>query len=123
MHGWAFIRALDLASVAPQLTASLIEPVTGFSYTCEVTQLDRVAANEWSRFRYQDVAPGGFVIGIDTSRIDRNAGVWQLRVTVRAGGLERTGPINAVAPGGVGRHDVWSQSPGSRRHQPCGPEA
>ena len=28
VHGWAFIRGLDLSSDAPQLTASLVEPVT-----------------------------------------------------------------------------------------------
>ena len=55
----------------PQLTASLTEPATGFSYPCEVTQIHRVAANEWSMFRYQDVAPGGFVVSIDTRGIDR----------------------------------------------------
>jgi CDP-glycerol glycerophosphotransferase len=102
VHGWAFIRGLDLAGETPRLEASLVEPVTGYSYPCEVTQLPRVAANEWSGFRYQDVAPGGFVIGIDSRLIDRNVGRWQLRLTVRAHGLERTGPIQAVAPGGAG---------------------
>ena len=109
VHGWGFIRGLDLANVVPQLTASLIEPVTGVSHTCEVNQLLRVAANEWSMFRFQDVAPGGFVISIDTRRIDRNPGRWQLRLTVRAHGLERTGPIQAVAPGGVG-HLMWGRN-------------
>ena len=102
VHGWAFIRGVDLASVVPQLAASLTEPVTGSSHPCEVTQLQRVAANEWSMFRYQDVAPGGFVISIDTPGIERRPGHWQLRLTVRVPGLERTGPIQAVAPGGSG---------------------
>jgi CDP-glycerol glycerophosphotransferase len=109
VHGWAFIRGLDLIAEELQLTASLVEPVTGFSHPCEVTRSDRPAANEWSAFRYQDVAPGGFVIGIDTRHVDRNAGRWQLRVTVRAGGLERMGPITAVAPGGVG-HLMWGRN-------------
>jgi CDP-glycerol glycerophosphotransferase len=109
VHGWAFIRGLDLSSDAPQLTASLVEPVTGYSHPCEVGQLHRTAANEWSAFRYQDVAPGGFVIGIDTRLIDRHAGRWQLQLTVRAGGVERGGPITAVAPGGVG-HLMWGRN-------------
>jgi CDP-glycerol glycerophosphotransferase len=102
VHGWACIRGLDLAFVIPQLTASLTDRATGSSHPCEVTQLQRVAANEWSMFRYQDAAPGGFIIGIDTRPIDRSPGRWQLRLTVRARGLERTGPIQAVAPGGSG---------------------
>jgi CDP-Glycerol:Poly(glycerophosphate) glycerophosphotransferase/Glycosyl transferase family 2 len=109
VHGWAFIRGLDLASEPPQLTASLVESVTGLSYPCEVTQLHRVAANEWSTFRHQGVAPGGFVIGIDTQRIAGKSGRCQLRVTVRAHGLERTGPIPAVALGGTG-HLMWGRN-------------
>jgi CDP-glycerol glycerophosphotransferase len=109
VQGWAFIRGVDLASETPQLSAALVEPVTGFSHPCEVTRLHRPTANEWSAFRHQDEAPGGFSIGIDTRRIDRNAGRWQLRVTVRAAGLERTGPISAVAPGGAG-HLMWGRN-------------
>jgi CDP-glycerol glycerophosphotransferase len=109
VHGWAFIRGLDLTGDTPELTASLVEPVTGYSHPCEVTQLHRVAANEWSTFRYQDVAPGGFVIGIDTRLIDRHVGRWQLRLRVKAQGLERTGPIQAVAPGGTG-HLMWGRN-------------
>jgi CDP-glycerol glycerophosphotransferase len=109
VHGWAFIRGLDLSSDAAQLTASLVEPVTGYSYPCEVTQLRTPAANEWAAFRHQDVAPGGFVIGIDTQRVESNAGRWQLQLTVRAHGLERTGPIQAVAPGGAG-HLMWGRN-------------
>ena len=101
VHGWAFIRGLDHATHPPQLTAFLTDPVTGFSHPCEVTQVHRAAANLWAMFRYQDVAPGGFMISIDTGRIDRTPGGWQLRVTVRAGDLERTGAIHAVAPGGA----------------------
>jgi CDP-glycerol glycerophosphotransferase len=109
VHGWAFIRGLDLDSVVPELTASLTEAETGSSHPCQVTQLHRVAANEWSMFRYQDAAPGGFIIGIDTRRIDQRPGRWQLRLTVRAGGLERTGSIQAVAPGGSG-HLMWGRN-------------
>ena len=83
--------------------------MTGYSHPCEVSQIHRTAANDWSAFRYQDVAPGGFVIGIDTRRIDRHAGRWQLQLTVRAGGVERNGPITAVAPGGVG-HLMWGRN-------------
>jgi len=108
-HGWAFIRGLDLGSETPELTAELVEPITGYSYPCDVTQLQRPAANEWAGFRYQDVATAGFVVGIDTQRIDRIAGRWQLRLTVRAHGLERTGPILAVAPGGAG-HLMWGRN-------------
>jgi CDP-glycerol glycerophosphotransferase len=109
VHGWAFIRGLDLASVVPQLAASLAEPATGASHPCKVTQLHRVAANEWSMFRYQDIAAGGFVIGTDTQGIERSPGHWQLRLTVRVPGLERTGPIQAVAPGGSG-HLMWGRN-------------
>jgi CDP-glycerol glycerophosphotransferase len=109
VHGWAFIRGLDFGSETPALTAALIEPVTGYSFPCEVTQLQTPAANEWAGFRYQDVAPGGFVIGIDTQRIDCTVGRWQLRLTVRAHGVERTGPIQAVAPGGAG-HLMWGRN-------------
>ncbi|HEU4908965.1 MAG TPA: glycosyltransferase family 2 protein, partial [Propionibacteriaceae bacterium] len=56
VHGWAFIRGLDLTFQTPQLTASLIEPVAGLAYPCDVTQLNKVAANDWSMFGYQDVA-------------------------------------------------------------------
>jgi CDP-glycerol glycerophosphotransferase len=103
VHGWAFIRGLDLATYPPQLTAWLTEPVTGFSHSCEVTQLHKVAANQWSMLRHQDVAAGGFSISIDTARIESTPGRWQLRLTTRAGGLERTAPIYAVAPGGLRR--------------------
>ena len=109
VHGWAFIRGLDLTSESPQLTASLIEPASGLAYPCDVAQLHKVAANDWSMFRYQDVAAGGFVISVDTRRIDRYLGYWQARLTVRAGGLERTGPIQAVAPGGSG-HLMWGRN-------------
>ena len=109
VHGWAFIRGLDLSSETPELTAALVEPITGYSYPCDVTQLQAPAANEWAGFRYQDVASGGFVVGIDTQRIDCMAGRWQLRLTVRAHGLERTGPIQAVAPGGAG-HLMWGRN-------------
>jgi CDP-glycerol glycerophosphotransferase len=103
VHGWAFIRGLDLDTHPPQLTAWLAEPVTGFSHPCEITRLHKVAANQWSRLRYQDVAAGGFFISIDAGRIDSTPGRWQLRLTIRAGGLERTAPIHAVAPGGLRR--------------------
>ncbi len=103
VHGWAFIRGLDLATHPPQLTAWLTEPVTGFSHPCEITQLHKAAANQWSRLRYQDVAAGGFFVSIDTARIDCTPGRWQLRLTIRAAGLERTAPIHAVAPGGLRR--------------------
>jgi CDP-glycerol glycerophosphotransferase len=110
VHGWAFVRGLDLGSETPELTAVLIEPVTGYSYPCEVTtQLHTPAANEWAGFRYQDVAPGGYVVGIDTQHIDCMAGRWQLRLTVRAHGVERTGPIQAVASGGAG-HLMWGRN-------------
>ena len=109
VHGWAFIRGLDLSSETPELTAALVEPITGYSYPCNVIQLQAPAANEWAGFRYQDVASGGFVVGIDTQRIDCMAGRWQLRLTVRAHGLERTGPIQAVAPGGAG-HLMWGRN-------------
>ncbi len=108
-HGWAFIRGLDLGSETPELTAELVEPVTGYSYPCDVTKLQAPAANEWAGFRYQDIASGGFVVAIDTQRIDCMAGRWQLRLTVRAHGLERTGPIQAVAPGGAG-HLMWGRN-------------
>jgi CDP-glycerol glycerophosphotransferase len=100
--GWAFIRGLDLADEVPELTAVLTEAATGVSQPCEVTQLHRVAANHWSMFRYQDVAPGGFILSIDTRCIDDVPGSWQLRLTVRAAGLERTGPVHAVVRGGYG---------------------
>jgi CDP-glycerol glycerophosphotransferase len=102
VHGWAFIRGLDLGSEAPQLTASLIHPATGVAYPCELVQVRSVAANDWSNFRYQDVAAGGFIIRVDTRLIDRHPGRWQLRLTVRAHGIERTGRVTAVAPGGSG---------------------
>ena len=102
VHGWAFIRGLDLTSETPQLTASLIHPETGIAHPCDLVQVHKVAANDWSVFRYQDVAAGGFIIKIDTGSIDRDPGGWQLRLTVAAHGLQRTGPIQAVAPGGTG---------------------
>jgi CDP-glycerol glycerophosphotransferase (TagB/SpsB family)/glycosyltransferase involved in cell wall biosynthesis len=100
LHGWAFIRGVDLATHPLRLTASLIEPETGLSHSCEVTQVHKEAANRWAMFRYQDVAPGGFVICIDTGRIGRAPGSWQLRLTVQAGDLERTGAVRAVVAGG-----------------------
>ena len=103
VHGWAFIQGLDLATHPPQLTAWLTEPVTGFSHRCEIRQLHKAAANQLSRLRYQDVAAGGFIASIDTTRIDSTPGRWQLRLTVRAAGLERTASIHAVAPGGLRR--------------------
>jgi CDP-glycerol glycerophosphotransferase len=103
VHGWAFIQGLDLTTHPPQLTARLTEPVTGFSHPCEITQLHKVAANQWSMLRYQDVAAGGFFVSIDAGRIDKTPGRWQLRLTVRAAGLERTAAIHAVAPGGLRR--------------------
>ena len=109
VHGWAFIRGLDLTCEAPQLTAFLIEPASGLAYPCDAAQLSKVAANDWSMFRHQDVAAGGFLISVDTARIDRHVGYWQLRLTVRAGGLERTGCIQAVAPGGRG-HLMWGRN-------------
>jgi CDP-glycerol glycerophosphotransferase len=109
VHGWGFIRGLDLASEAPELTASLIEPVTGRAYPCDVAQLHKVAANEWSMFRYQDVAAAGFKISVDTGRIERHPGRWQLRLTVRAHDLQRIGPIKAVAPSGSG-HLMWGRN-------------
>src|SRR5215217_7751538 len=109
VHGWGFIRGLDVTSEALELAASLIEPVTGQAYPCDVAQLRKIAANEWSMFRYQDVAAGGFTISVDTGRIDRHPGRWQLRLTVRAHGLQRTGAIQAVAPGGSG-HLMWGRN-------------
>lgn len=109
IHGWAFIRGLDLTGVAPQLTAVLVEPSTGLRYGCEVVQLAKAVANDWSMFIFQDVAAGGFVISIDTGGIDRHPGHWQLQLTVRAHGLQQTGPIKAVAPGGTG-HLMWGRN-------------
>jgi CDP-glycerol glycerophosphotransferase len=109
VHGWAFIRGLDLGFEAPRLTASLIEPGTGFPHSCEVAQVRMVAANDWSGFRYQDVAAGGFVLRIDTAHLDKTPGRWQLRVTARAHGLERTGTIQAMASGGTG-HLMWGRN-------------
>ena len=108
VHGWAFIRGLDLTSETPQLTGSLIHPATGIAHPCDLVQVHKVAANDWSVFRYQDVAAGGFIIKIDTGSIDRDPGRWQLRLTVAAHGLQRTGPIQAVAPGGTG-HLMWGR--------------
>ena len=108
VHGWAFIRGLDLSTETPELTAALVEPDTGHSHPCEVTQLHKAAANEWAGFRYQDIAPGGFIVGIDTQHLDRIAGRWQLQLTVRAHGVKRTGPLQAVAPGGAG-HLMWGR--------------
>ena len=109
VHGWAFIRGLDLTSDAPRLTASLIEPLSGAAHRCEVLQVHKVAANDWSMFRYQDVAAGGFIISIDTRAIDRHPGRWQLRLTVTACGVQRSGAIQAVAPGGSGRL-MWGRN-------------
>ena len=103
VNGWAFIRGVDLATHPPQLTAWLTEPVTGFSHPCEIAQVHKLAANQWSMLRYQDIAPGGFSVRIDTRNIARTPGRWQLRLTIRAGGLERAGPVHAVAPGGLRR--------------------
>jgi CDP-glycerol glycerophosphotransferase len=109
VHGWAFIRGLDLTFQSPQLTAMLMEPVTGRTYPCDVAQVNKVAANDWSMFGYQDVAPGGFIIRIDTRGIDDHPGRWQLRLTVRAQGLERIDSIQAIAPGGSG-HLMWGRN-------------
>jgi CDP-glycerol glycerophosphotransferase len=109
VHGWAFIRGLDLTLDAPELSASLIEPLTGVAHPCEVRQVHRVAANDWSMFRYQDVAAGGFIISIDTRAIERHLGRWQLRLTATARGVQRSGPIQAVAPGGSG-HLLWGRN-------------
>jgi CDP-glycerol glycerophosphotransferase len=109
VHGWAFIRGLNLTFQSPQLTALLIEPVTGLTYPCDVAQLNKVAANDWSMFGYQDVAPGGFLISLDTRGIDDHPSRWQLRLTVRAHGLERTNSIQAIAPGGSG-HLMWARN-------------
>jgi CDP-glycerol glycerophosphotransferase len=109
IHGWAFIRGLDLTSQIPQLTASLIHPATGVAYPCDLVQVHKAAANDWSMFRCQDVAAGGFLIKIDTRSIDRDPGRWQLRLTVAAQGMQRTGPIQAVAPGGTG-HLMWGRN-------------
>ena len=108
VHGWAFIRGLDLASVVPQLTASLTEPATGFSYPCEVTQIHRVAANEWSMLRYQDVAPGGFVISIDTRGIDRCR-----RLAAPAHGSGARSGANGAR---TGRGTRWRWSPDEGRN-------
>jgi len=109
VHGWAFIRGLDLTAETPQLTAVLIEPLTGLTCRCDVALTSKAAANDWSLFRCQDVAAGGFVISIDTGRIDRHPGHWQLQLTVRAHGLQRVDPIKAVAPGGSG-HLMWGRN-------------
>jgi CDP-glycerol glycerophosphotransferase len=109
VHGWAFIRGLDLTSDVPQLTASLIEPVTGLAHPCDVVQLHKVVANDWSLFRYQDVAAGGFIVRVDTRAVEHHPGRWQLRLTVEARDLQRTGPILAVAPGGSG-HLMWGRN-------------
>ena len=109
VHGWAFIRGLDLTAEAPQVTAVLVEHLTGLTCPCDVALTPKAAANGWSLFRYHDVAAGGFVINIDTGRIDRHPGHWQLQLTVRAHGLQRVGPIKAVAPGGSG-HLMWGRN-------------
>ena len=109
VHGWAFVRGLDLTSERPQLIASLIHPATGVAYPCDLVQVHEVAANDWSMFRYQDVSAGGFIIKIDTRSIDCDPGRWQLRLTVAAHGIQRTGPIQAVAPGGTG-HLMWGRN-------------
>jgi CDP-glycerol glycerophosphotransferase len=108
LHGWGFIRGLDLTSEVPQMSASVIQPLTGVAHPCSLKQVRKAAANDWSMFRYQDVAAGGFIISVDTRGIDRYPGRWQLQLTVTAHGIQRTGPIQAVAPGGSG-HLMWGR--------------
>jgi CDP-glycerol glycerophosphotransferase len=122
IQGWAFIRGVDLSTETPDISAAIVEPDTGNSFPCEVTQLNKPAANEWAGFRYQDIAAGGFIVGIDTQHIDCIAGLWQLQLTARAHGVERTGPLQAVAPGGAG-HLMWGRDLRPRRHLSRRPKA
>ncbi len=122
-HGWAFIRGLDLGSETPELTAELVEPVTGYSYPCDVTKLQAPAANEWAGFRYQDIASGGFVVA-HRHATHRLHG-WPLAAP--ADGTSARPRAHRTHPGRRTRRrgspDVGSQSPGHRRHHSGRPEA
>jgi CDP-glycerol glycerophosphotransferase len=103
IDGWAGIGGLDLTGIVPELNARLIRIDTGEQVDCLVQQVLRAEANEWARFSHADLASGGFTITVDTATIDDRPGRWQLWLAVRAHGVERSGPVQVVVPGGVGR--------------------
>ncbi len=103
VHGWAFVGGLDLTGAEVTMSADLVEPDSGRVHPCEITPVRRTAANRWSRLRYQDVAPGGFVLWAQTRGLDTDPARWELQITQRAHGVERAGSLRAVAPYGAGK--------------------
>ena len=103
VQGWAFVGGLDLTGAEVTMTADLVQPDSGRVHPCEITPVRRTAANRWSRLRYQDVAPGGFVVSAQTRGLDTDPARWELRITQRAHGVERAGALRAVAPYGAGK--------------------
>ena len=118
LDGWAFIPGVNLHGQTPTLSASLVSTDFGDSQPCAVTMISRSAANRWSMHRYQDLAPGGFTIVIDTGPLAGAPARWDLMITMQAQGIERTGSIDAVIADGAARlmvaRDIASTSEPAR---------
>ena len=86
LDGWAFIPGVDLHGQPPTLSARLVSTDSPDSRPCAVTMVSRSAANRWSKHRYQDLAPGGFTIIIDTGPLAGAPARWDLMITMQRPG-------------------------------------
>ena len=106
IRGWALIRGVGMDRYPLHLEAELREAETGQVVALSPVLEHLDAANRWARQRYADAAPGGFVLLIDPADLPVSPGPdrtthWQLRLRLRVGELERSGPLTTAVREGV----------------------
>lgn len=100
LTGWAYPANIDLADESPSISLRLVGRSTGTIVDVAVEQLVVGEATRWSGQRYALVDAAGFRARVQTRELSGSRpDSWQLEVSVRACGVERTGSIFEAVPG------------------------
>lgn len=108
LDGWAFIRGIDLTGTRPEIEVWLQRVGGDRVLRLTVQQQARPEATLWANDPNQRYDRAGFAVAIPAARL-RPGGRWQLRVRVRAAGVERDGAVHALSR--FGNHDRLPSSP------------
>ena len=115
LEGWAYIRGIDLTETVPEIEAWLQQLGKDRVLPLPVTHRVVPEATEAANDPNQRYDKAGFRLSVRAARLP-TSGRWQLRLRVRIGSIERTGPVHALS-----RFGTWDRMPSSPTVEPEDP--
>ena len=106
VHGWAFIRGIDLSETAPHIEARLVNCRDGRELPVDLEPQVLPAATRWLNQPNHDYARAGFRFRLDVTQLPEGDALgpaerWSLHVRNVTLGVERAGPVRSVLRSGV----------------------